>query len=92
MEGSAAGLPSIYESKKLHTLRTALLVLLALGHNGGAEAGAKVVGQFIELRVAVNLNGLLRRITDDVAVMAPGKMILQLDFCRFVEDAIQIIR
>jgi hypothetical protein len=92
MEGRAAGLPPIYNCKSLHTFRPTLLVLLTLGHDGGTKAGAKVIGQFIQLRVAIDLNGFLRGITNDVAVMAPGKMILQLDFCRFVEDAIQIIR
>jgi len=67
-------------------------MLLALGHDGGTETRAEIVGQFVELRVTVDLNGLFGRITDDIAVVAPGKMILQLDFCRFVEDAIQIIR
>src|SRR5271157_2450774 len=66
-------------------------MLLALGHDGRAEPTAQVFGQFVELRVAIDLNGLLGRVTDHVAVVAPGKMILELDFRIAVENAIQII-
>src|ERR1022692_3380097 len=72
-------------------LRPALLVLLALGHDGGAETRAEIFGQFVQLRVAINLDGLLRGVTNHIAVVAPGKMIFQLDFRTLVEDAVQII-
>jgi len=72
----------------LDALRAALFVLLALGHDGRTEAGAKIVGQFVELRVAVNLNGFLGGVADHVAIVAPGKMVLQFDFCLVVEDAV----
>src|SRR5258708_22579103 len=39
----------------LDALRPALPVLLALRHDGGAEAGSEVFGPFVKLRVAVNL-------------------------------------
>jgi hypothetical protein len=65
--------------------------LLALGHDGRTEAGTKVFRQFVELGVAIDLDGLLSCVTNYIAVVAPGKMILQLDFCRFVEDAVQVI-
>src|ERR1700688_3001871 len=91
MEGLSPGLLPIYSQKRLHTFRPALLVLLALGHDGGTEAGAEVFWQFIELRVAIDLNRLLGCVTNHVAVVAPGKMILQLDFGWFVEYAVQII-
>jgi hypothetical protein len=48
---------------------------LALGQNRTAEAAAQIVGQFIKVRVAVNLNGHLGRITYDVAVVAPLEVI-----------------
>src|SRR6476646_11234718 len=73
-----------------HALGAAFLLLLTLRHDGGAQAAAEVVGQFVELRVAVNLDGLLRRVANNVAVVAPGKMIFQLDFGFFVENAVQI--
>jgi hypothetical protein len=62
-------------TKYLNALRAALLVLLTLGHDGGPESAAEIVGEFIELRVAINLDGLLGRVANDVAVVAPGKMI-----------------
>jgi hypothetical protein len=69
-------------------LGAALFVLLALSHDGGTEARAKIVGKLIELGVAINFDGFLRGIADHVAVVAPGKMVLQLDFCLLVEDAV----
>jgi hypothetical protein len=70
-------------------LRTALFVLLALPHDGRAETGAEVLGQFVELGVSIDLDGLLGSVTDHIAIVAPGKMVLQLDLCGFVEDAVQ---
>ena len=78
------------ERQRLNALRTALLVLKALGHDRRTEPAPKVFGQFVELRVAVDLDGLLGGIANDVAVVAPGKMIFQLDLCFFVENAVQI--
>src|SRR6202167_6499724 len=74
-----------------HALWPTLLVLLAFGHDGCAEAGTQIVRQFVELGVAVDLDGFLRSVTNYVAVVAPGKTILQLDFRGFVEDAVQIL-
>jgi hypothetical protein len=71
-----------------HALRTAPLLLLTLGHDGGTEPRAEVFGQFVELGVAIDLNRLLRRVTNNVAVVAPREMILQLDFRSLVEDAV----
>src|SRR5271165_2899528 len=73
-----------------HALGAALLVLLALGHDGRSQAAAEVFGQFVELGVAVNLDGLLGCIANDIAVVAPGKMVLQLSFRFLVEDAVQV--
>jgi hypothetical protein len=66
-------------------------VLLALGHDGRAKPGAEVLGQFVQLGVTIDFDGLLGGVANHVAVVTPGKMILQLDFCRFVEDAVQIV-
>ena len=65
-------------------------MLQALRHDGRAQAAAEVFGQFVELRVAVNLDGFLRGIANNVAVVAPGEMIFQLDFGLFVENAVQV--
>src|SRR5437879_3695077 len=77
---------------RLHALRPALPVLLALGHDGGTQPRAEIFGQFVELGVAINLDGLLRGVTNHIAVVAPGKMVLQLDLCSLVEHPVQIIR
>ena len=75
----------------LHALWASLLVLLALGHDGGTEPAAEVLGQFVELGIAVDLDRLLRGIADNIAVVAPGKMVVQLGFSFLVEDAVQIV-
>ncbi len=43
----------------------------ALGHDGGAQPAAQVIGQFVELRISINLDCLLGCVADDVAVVAP---------------------
>jgi hypothetical protein len=86
MELGNAGLLPIVQL--LNALGPALLVLLALSHDGGTQPRAKIVGQFVKLGVAVNLDGLLGGIANHVAVVAPGEMVLQLGFCGFVEDAV----
>jgi hypothetical protein len=63
-------------------------VLLALDHDGGAQAGAEIVGQLVELGIAVDLYGFFCGIANYIAVVAPGEMVLQLDFCIVVEDAV----
>jgi hypothetical protein len=91
-DGKCFGILGLGQNQRevLYALRTALLVLLALGHNGGAEPGAEIVGKLVELGIAVDLNGLLRGIANNVAVVAPGKMVFKLDFCFLVEYAVQI--
>lgn len=78
-------------AKLSYALRTAFLVLLALGHNRRTKTGAKVFGQFVQLRVAIDFNRLLGCVANHVTVMAPGKMVLQLDLGVFVDHAVQII-
>src|SRR5580700_6228191 len=78
-------------SSRLHAFGAAPLVLLAFGHDGRTQPRAQVVGQFVQLGVAIDLDRLLRGVAHHVAVVAPGKMILQLDFCRFVEHPVQIV-
>jgi hypothetical protein len=72
-------------------LRSALLMLLAFGHDGGAEPAAEVFRKFVELRIAVDLDGFLGGVANDVTVVAPGKVVFELDLGFFVENAIQII-
>src|SRR6267378_1059646 len=77
---------------RLYAVRTALFLLLALCHDGGAEAGPQVFGQFVELGVAVDLNRLLGCIANHVAAMAPGEMVLQFALGLLVENTVQIVR
>ncbi len=67
-------------------------MLLALCHDGGAEAGAQVFGEFVKLGVAVDLNSLLGCVANHVAVMAPGEMVLQFALGLLVEDTVQVVR
>jgi hypothetical protein len=64
---------------------------LAFCHDGGMKLGAQVIGQFVNFRVAEDLNGLLGRVADDEAVMAPGQMIFQFRFNSGVEGPIEIV-
>jgi hypothetical protein len=75
----------------LGAVRSALLMLLTFDHDRRSKARAKVVRQFVELRVAVNLNGFFCGIANHVAVMTPGKMIFQFDLRVLVEGAFQVI-
>src|SRR5215471_3794978 len=73
-----------------HALRSAAALLLALRHNCGTKSAAEVFRKFVELRIAVDLDGLLGCVANNVAVVAPRQMILQIGLCFFVENAVQI--
>src|SRR5215468_9028054 len=51
-------------------LRPPTALLLALRHDRRTEAAAKVFGKFVELRVAVDLDGLLGSVANNIAVVA----------------------
>jgi len=74
----------------LDALGTAAFLLLAFGHDCRSQPAAEVFRQFVELGVAVNLDGLLGGIANNVAVVAPGEMIFQFELCFFVKNAVQI--
>ena len=44
----------------------------ALGHDGGVEAFAELVGDLVDLVVLVDFDGLLGGVEDDAAVLAAG--------------------
>ena len=69
-----------------------MLVLGAFGHNGRLKPSPEVVRQLVELRVAVDFNGLAGRVADDVAVVAPSQVILEFGLGPIVERAIKIVR
>jgi hypothetical protein len=49
---------------------------LALGDDRGTKPGSEVIGKFVEFGVAVNLDGFLGGIADNIAVVAPGQVAL----------------
>lgn len=67
------------------------LLRAAFGDYGSAQASTKIFGQLVKLRITVDLNGLLRGVTDHVAIVAPGKMVVQLGLCALVDDPIEIV-
>jgi hypothetical protein len=62
------------KGERLDSFRTCLF-LLAFAHNGGTKPGSKVVRKGVKLRIPVDLNGLLRGVTNNVTVVAPGQVI-----------------
>ena len=67
------------------------LVGFALGDNGGTETVAQIVGEFVKLGIAVNLDGFLSGIANYVAVVAPSEMILQFNLGALINNAIKVI-
>jgi len=75
----------------LDAFRPGLLVSMTLRDDGGTEPGTEVFGKFVQLGIAVDLNGLLSGIADYVAVVAPSEMIFQFNLGALVNYAIQVI-
>jgi hypothetical protein len=80
-------IPQPGESRS-HFLRSSLLLSLALGDYGGAEASAEVVGELVKLGVAIDLNSFLGGIADNVAVVAPSQVILEFRLGAVIEDIV----
>jgi len=66
-------------------------VLRTLGHDGRPQPCTQIVGQLVELRVAVDFDGLASGIADDVAVVAPRQMIVEFGLGPSVQRAIEVI-
>src|SRR5438270_7700674 len=64
------------------------LPAFALAHDGGSKAGAEIVGQFVQLRIAVNLDSFFGCIANNVAVVAPSQVVFQLCTGPGVDDAV----
>jgi hypothetical protein len=64
---------------------------VTLGYDRGTKSISKVVGKFVELGIAVDLNSLLGRVADNVTVVAPGKMIFQFGLCTVIDHAVEVI-
>src|SRR5216684_2351619 len=83
--------PTLAPSCASGFLGARLFVCLTFGHNGAAKAVAQIVGKFAELRVAVDLDGLLGGVADNVAVVAPSQMVFQFGLGAVVKDAVQVV-
>jgi hypothetical protein len=65
-----------------------LFSLLALRHDGGTKSGSQIVGKFVKLGVAINLNGLLGGIAYYVAVVAPSQVVFEFGLGPIIEGAV----
>jgi hypothetical protein len=66
-------------------------LVLALRHDCGTKTGPEVVRKFVEFGVPINLNGPLGGVANDVAVMAPLKMIFKLGLCPGVHCLVEVV-
>jgi hypothetical protein len=77
--------------KSLGCLGRLVGLVLALRHDGRAETGPEIIRQFVEFRVPINLNGPLGGVANDVAVMAPLKVIFKLGLCPCVHCLVEVV-
>jgi hypothetical protein len=56
-----------------------------------AKTAAKIIGQFVEVRFPIDLDGHFRCIADDVAVVAPLKMVFQLSFGLGIHSPVEVV-
>jgi hypothetical protein len=66
-------------------------LVLALRHDRGTETSPEIVRKFVKFGVPINLNGPLGGVANDVAVMAPLKMIFKLGFCPGVHCLVEVV-
>ena len=64
---------------------------LTFADNRGLQLHSQAVRQFVHFVFAVDLDGLLGRIADYVAVVAPSEVLLELGFYGGVERAVKKI-
>jgi hypothetical protein len=69
----------------------AALVALTFGNDGGVDSATEFLRKFVELRITIDFNGAFRSIANDVAVMAPLQMFLELGLGMRVHGVIEII-
>jgi len=67
------------------------IFLSALRHDGGPQAASQIVRKFVKVGVSVDLDGLFGGVADDVAVVAPLEVILQLRLCLGIDGVVEII-
>jgi hypothetical protein len=72
-------------------LRVGLLAGHAFGHDGIAKPSTEIVGQGIQLGIAVNFDGFFGRVADHVAVVTPSQVIFQVRLGAIVNRAIEVV-
>ena len=65
------------ETRREVALRARSFMCFALGEDRRPQTAAEIVGKFVQVGVSINLDGHLRRIANDVAVVAPLKVVFQ---------------
>ncbi len=68
-----------------------VLVLFAFADDGCAKARAQIIRQFDDFVVAVDLDGALGGVTDDVTIVAPLQMLFELCLGTGVNHPVEII-
>ena len=64
---------------------------LAFVYDGGTKAAAEIIGQFVEVGVAVDFNGALSGVANDVAVVAPLQVFLEFSLGVSVHGVVEVI-
>jgi hypothetical protein len=65
--------------------------VLALGHDSGVQPDSEIVGEFVNLGIAVDFDGLFGGVADDEAVVAPLEMFFEFGSCAGVQAFVQVI-
>src|ERR1022692_1532654 len=63
----------------------------ALGYDGSAQPRSEVIGKFVQVGVAVDLDGHFGCIADHVTIVAPLKMVFQFGSCLSVHRVVKVI-
>ena len=74
-----------------NALRPRLLALGAFGHDGRPKPSAQIVRQLIEFGIAIDFDGFLGGITDNIAVMTPSQVIFELGLGALVDRPVQVV-
>jgi hypothetical protein len=72
-------------------LRCGIGFLTALVHDGRSETCSEVIRKFVKVGITVDFDGLLGGVADDIAVVAPLEVILQLRLRLGIDGIVEII-
>ena len=67
------------------------LGIFALGHDCGTEARPQVVGEFVKFGAPVDLDSALRRVANDVAVVAPEEVLVQFFLGAIINHTVEVV-